>query len=43
MGVEVNSGYLMTSVYILPNYQNDYAAVTFRICTDTPTGQVSTL
>jgi TonB-linked SusC/RagA family outer membrane protein len=25
MGVEVNSGFLASSVYILPNYQNDYA------------------
>ncbi len=25
MGVEVNSGILASSVYILPNYQNDYA------------------
>ncbi|MCX6325998.1 MAG: SusC/RagA family TonB-linked outer membrane protein [Bacteroidia bacterium] len=25
MGVEVNSGFLSSSVYVLPNYQNDYA------------------
>ena len=25
MGIEVNSGYLSSSVYVLPSYQNDYA------------------
>jgi TonB-linked SusC/RagA family outer membrane protein len=25
MGVEVNAGFLASSVYVLPNYQNDYA------------------
>jgi TonB-linked SusC/RagA family outer membrane protein len=24
-GVEINSGFLLSSVYVLPNYQNDYA------------------